>query len=58
MGKIGTPACKCVMIMTVPKMNGEAVHLTHSGLELSHAFVSVSASNEINRPVMVLIRSP
>ena len=55
MGKTGAAACKCVMIMTVLKMNGGAVYIIPTVLELSHAYVSVSASNEINRLVIVLI---
>lgn len=40
------------------KMNGGAVYFIPTVLELSHAYVSVSASNEINRLVIVLIRPP
>lgn len=58
MGKIGTLACKCVMIMTVLKMNGGAVYFIPTVLELSHAYVSVRVPNEINRLVILLIRSP
>lgn len=47
------------MIMTpVVKMNVGALYIIPMVLELSHAYVSVSASNEINRLVIVLIRPP
>lgn len=40
----------------VLKMNVGAVYIIPMVLELSHAFVSVSTSNEINKHVIVLIR--
>lgn len=43
---------------SVLKMNGGAVYFIPTVLEPSHAYVSVSASNEINRLVIVLIRPP
>lgn len=43
---------------SVLKMNGGVVYFIPTALEHSHAYVSVSASNEINRLVIVLIRSP
>lgn len=40
------------------KTNGVAVYFIPTILDRSHAYVSVSASNEINRLVIVLIRPP
>ena len=42
----------------VLKTNAGAEYIIPTALEPSHAYVSVSASNEINRLVIVLIRAP